>query len=121
MVTLASRVLCKRNHFDYNRSFGHSARLVMDFKLGHTYSSHHVLKENTLQTLQDEMWRFRNINIMTWAGPLHHWLQIHLVRLDPNFWVSSGLLPITPPVLVSLFPNLSFLSWGPLQPLQTRP
>ena len=26
----------------------------MDFKLGHTYSSHHVLKENTLQTLQDE-------------------------------------------------------------------
>jgi len=69
MVTLASGVLCKRDHLDPNRSFGHSARLVMDFTLGHTYSSYHVLKEHTLETLQDEKVAFykQKYNDLGWA------------------------------------------------------
>ena len=99
----------------------------MDFTLGHTYSSHHVLEDNTLQTLQDGV--FINRNILTCAGPSHPWLQIPLVSLAPSSWVSSGLLQITLPVVVSgtvsLFPSPSFLYQEPLQPLRpltlTRP
>ena len=65
---LASGVLCKRDHLDPNRLLCHSDLLVMDFTLGHTYSSHHVLRKDTLQTLQDENVVFINKNLMTWAG-----------------------------------------------------
>jgi len=41
----------------------------MDFTLGHTYSSYHVLKEHTLETLQDEKVAFykQKYNDLGWA------------------------------------------------------
>ena len=52
LVTLISGVLCKRDHQAPDRSFSETARLVLDFTLGHTYDSDHNLKPDTLTTME---------------------------------------------------------------------
>ena len=52
LVTLASGVLCESDRQSADRSFSDSARLVLDFTLGHTYDRYHILNPNTLSTLE---------------------------------------------------------------------
>jgi hypothetical protein len=52
LATLVSGVLCKRDHQAPDRSFSDTARLVLDFTLGHTYEGDHTLKTDTLSSME---------------------------------------------------------------------
>ena len=53
MVTLAShRVVSSVNCYRSLCLFGQGAHLVMNFTLGHTYNSGHLLTEHALETLE---------------------------------------------------------------------
>ena len=61
LSALASHVLCRRDHLNPDFPIGSQTQLVLDFTLGHTYSSshrggsmqrHHALKWRTLTSME---------------------------------------------------------------------
>ena len=122
LSALASHVLCCRDHLNPDFPIGSQTQLVLDFTLGHTYSSQqrgdsllcqHALKRGTLPSMESEKCATYKSDYHTQGQAFAPLVSNSFGQLGPEFlrflraladYAAQNLVPVPLPALPNLGP-----------------